>query len=108
MKNEKGEIIGVGLIITDITAAKQTELALRESEMRFRSVVESNMIGIGFWDINGEVTDANDALLEMIGYTREDLVSGQIHWPDITPPEYARTGSHRHRATRSRRKLRAL
>jgi len=89
VKNDRGEIIGVGLIITDITAAKQTELALRESEMRFRSVVESNMIGIGFWDVNGEVTDANDALLEMIGYTREDLVSGQIRWPDITAPEYA-------------------
>ena len=89
VKNDRGEIIGVGLIITDITAAKQTELALRESEMRFRSVVESNMIGIGFWDAGGEVTDANDALLEMIGYTREDLVSGQIRWPDITPPEYA-------------------
>ena len=89
VKNDRGEIIGVGLIITDITAAKQTELALRESEMRFRSVVESNMIGIGFWDVNGEVTDANDALLEMIGYTRKNLVSGQIRWPEITPPEYA-------------------
>ncbi|MDP8933723.1 MAG: PAS domain S-box protein, partial [Cyanobacteriota bacterium] len=89
VKNDRGEIIGVGLIITDITAAKKTELALRESEMRFRSVVESNMIGIGFWEVNGEVTDANDALLEMIGYTREDLVSGQIRWPDITAPEYA-------------------
>ncbi|MEG4112592.1 MULTISPECIES: PAS domain S-box protein [unclassified Microcoleus] len=88
VKNEREEIIGVGLIITDITAAKQTELALRESEMRFRSVVESNMIGIGFWDASGEVTDANDALLEMIGYTREDLVSGRISWIDITPPEY--------------------
>ncbi|MEG4810019.1 PAS domain S-box protein [Microcoleus sp. F8-D3] len=88
VKNERAEIIGVGLIITDITAAKQTELALRESEIRFRSVVESNMIGIGFWDANGEVTDANDALLEMIGYTREDLVSGRIRWIDITPPEY--------------------
>ncbi|MEP6543846.1 PAS domain S-box protein [Microcoleus vaginatus GB1-A2] len=88
VKNERREIIGVGLIITDITAAKQTELALRESEMRFRSVVESNMIGIGFWDANGEVTDANDALLEMIGYTREDLVSGQIRWLELTAPEY--------------------
>ncbi|MEG4839736.1 PAS domain S-box protein [Microcoleus sp. B9-D4] len=88
VKNEREEIIGVGLIITDITAAKQTELALRESEMRFRSVVESNMIGIGFWDGNGEVTDANDALLEMIGYTREDLVSGQIRWLELTAPEY--------------------
>ncbi|MEG4232345.1 PAS domain S-box protein [Microcoleus sp. Pol11C3] len=89
VKNEREEIIGVGLIITDITASKQTELALRESEMRFRSVVESNMIGIGFWDASGEVTDANDALLEMIGYTKEDLVSGKICWLELTAPEYA-------------------
>ena len=88
VKNERGEIIGAGIILADISAAKQTELALTESEMRFRSVVESNMIGIGFWDANGEVTGANDALLEMIGYTREDLVSGQISWVELTPPEY--------------------
>ncbi|MEG3895492.1 MULTISPECIES: PAS domain S-box protein [unclassified Microcoleus] len=88
VKNEKGEIIGAGIIVAEITAAKQTELALTESEMRFRSVVESNMIGIGFWDANGEITEANDALLEMIGYTREELVSGQISWVEITPPEY--------------------
>ncbi|MEG4007600.1 PAS domain S-box protein [Microcoleus sp. Pol11C1] len=88
VKNEREEIIGVGLIITDITAAKQTELALRESEMRCRSVVESNMMGIGFWDASGEVRDANDALLEMIGYTREELVSGQIRWNEFTAPEY--------------------
>ncbi|MEG4805634.1 PAS domain S-box protein [Microcoleus sp. ARI1-B5] len=88
VKNERGEIIGAGIIIADVTAAKQTELALRESEIRFRSVVESNMIGIGFWDVSGEVTDANDALLEMIGYTREDLVSGQIRWLELTAPEY--------------------
>ncbi len=89
VKNEKGEIIGSGIILTDITAAKQTELALQESEMRCRSVVESTMLGIGFWDAGGEITEANDALLEMIGYTREDLVAGQIRWIDITPPEYA-------------------
>ncbi|MFS8116923.1 MAG: PAS domain S-box protein, partial [Microcoleus sp.] len=89
VKNQSGEIIGAGIILADITAAKQTELALTESETRFRSVVESNMIGIGFWEASGEITEANDALLEMIGYTREDLVSGQIRWIDITPPEYA-------------------
>ncbi len=88
VKNETGKIIGAGIILAEITAAKQTELALRESEMRFRSVVESNMIGIGFWDAGGEITEANDALLEMIGYTREELVSGLIRWIDITPPEY--------------------
>ncbi|MCC3474016.1 MULTISPECIES: PAS domain S-box protein [unclassified Microcoleus] len=89
VKNERGEIIGAGIIIADVTAAKQTELALRESEMRFRSVVDSNMIGIGFWEAGGEITEANNALLDMIGYTREDLISGKIHWSNITPPEYA-------------------
>lgn len=89
VKNERGEISGAGIILAEITTAKQTELALRESEIRFRSVVESNMIGIGFWDVDGAINEANDALLEMIGYTREELVSGQIRWVEITPPEYA-------------------
>ncbi|NJK73073.1 MAG: PAS domain S-box protein [Microcoleus sp. SU_5_6] len=88
VKNASGQILGAGIILTDITAAKQTEIALKESEKRFRSVVKSNMIGIGFWDINGEVTEANEALLDMIGYNREDVVSGNLCWLKLTPPEY--------------------
>ena len=88
VKNQNGEIIGAGIILTEITIAKQTEIALRESEIRFRSVVESNMAGIGFWDIEGAITEANDALLEMIGYTREELVSGNLRWPELTAPEH--------------------
>ncbi len=87
VKDGSGEILGAGIILTDITAAKQTEIALQESETRFRSVVESQMIGIGFWDIDGQVTDANDALLEMIGASREELVAGNLRWLELTPPE---------------------
>ncbi|MEH2032590.1 MAG: PAS domain S-box protein [Nostoc sp.] len=84
-----GQLLGVGISSIDITQLKQTEQALRESEAKFRSVVESNMIGIGFWDRDGRITDANDALLNMVGYTREELVSGKINWQDLTPTEYA-------------------
>ncbi len=63
------------------------EEALRASESKFRRVAESNMIGIMFWDLNGTVTDANDAFLEMIGYSREELDAGQIKWDEITRPE---------------------
>ena len=45
------------------------------------------MIGIGFWDRDGRITDANDALLNMVGYTREELVSG-TELADLTPTEY--------------------
>ncbi|MBW4643159.1 MAG: PAS domain S-box protein [Goleter apudmare HA4340-LM2] len=83
-----GEILGVGVTAIDITHLKQTEQALRESEAKFRSVVESNMIGIGFWERGGIITDGNDALLNMVGYTREDLLTGRLNWVDLTPLEY--------------------
>lgn len=88
VKDEKGEIIGAGIILTDVTIAKQTEIALRESEIRFRSVVESNMSGIAFWDKKGVISGANDALLEMIGYTKEELISENLRWQELTPQEY--------------------
>lgn len=83
-----GEVLGVGVTAMEITQLKQTEQALRESEAKFRSVVESNMIGIGFWERNGAITGANDALLNILGYSREELVSGKLNWIDLTPPEY--------------------
>lgn len=60
---------------------------LRESEARFRHLVEFNMIGIMLADTNGNIKQANDALLNMFGYSREDLLDN-IHWDEITPPEY--------------------
>ena len=66
---------------------KRIEEALRESESRFRRLSDSNMIGILFWDLKGRITDANDAFLEMLGYTREDLEAGRIHWEQVTRPE---------------------
>jgi PAS domain S-box-containing protein len=63
------------------------EQALRESESRFRRLSESNMIGIMFWDLKGRITEANDAFLDILGYTREDLEAGKIHWDQVTRPE---------------------
>jgi PAS domain S-box-containing protein len=63
--------------------------ALRESDLRFRRVVESNMLGVSFWDEQGAIVDANDAFLAMIGYTRDELQAGKIRWDEMTPPEYS-------------------
>lgn len=66
---------------------KKIEEALRASEAKFRRVYDSGMIGILFWDLTGTVTDANDAFLEMLGYSRADLMAGRIKWDEITRPE---------------------
>ena len=67
---------------------KRAEEALKESEVRFRGVFESKMIGTLFWNAEGDITDANDAFLKMVGYTKDDVLSGKARWRDMTPPEY--------------------
>lgn len=61
---------------------------LRISEERYRRVTESNIIGIFCWRLDGAITEANDAFLDLLGYTRADLQQGRIRWNDLTPPEY--------------------
>ena len=42
--------------------------------------------------MEGQILEANDAFLHMLGYDREDLASGRLHRTDLTPPEWrART-----------------
>src|ERR1700694_2152193 len=61
---------------------------LAEREGRIRRLVEANIIGILIWDLQGRLLEANDTFLRMLGYDREDLVSGRLRWKDLTPPEW--------------------
>ncbi|NUT78734.1 AAA family ATPase [Pseudomonas sp. C1C7] len=62
------------------------DIAAREAKIR--RLVDSNIIGIIVGTTDGDIIEANDAFLQMVGYAREDLVSGQIRWMDLTPPEF--------------------
>ncbi|MFM0511449.1 trifunctional serine/threonine-protein kinase/ATP-binding protein/sensor histidine kinase [Paraburkholderia sp. RL17-373-BIF-A] len=67
---------------------KLAEEELRLREARIRRLVESNIIGVFFWNVAGIATDANDAFLRIVGYSRQDLLSGHVQWATMTPPEY--------------------
>jgi PAS domain S-box-containing protein len=83
----QGKVRGVLGSFIDITQRVLDENALRQSESRFRRIFECNMIGMGIWTKAGGITEANDALLNMLGYTRQDLEAGRVKWNEITPPE---------------------
>jgi PAS domain S-box-containing protein len=61
----------------DITGLKKAEEAVLASEARFRSVFESGMIGIAFWN-RQVVTGANDTFLALLGYDRADIERGLL------------------------------
>jgi PAS domain S-box-containing protein len=61
---------------------------LQEREARIRRLVDSNIIGILIWDFRGRIIDANEAFLDIVGYAREDLVSGRLRWTELTPAEW--------------------
>jgi PAS domain S-box-containing protein len=61
---------------------------LQEREARIRRLVDSNIVGIVIWDLEGRIIDANQAFLDMVGYAREDLVSGRLRWTELTPAEW--------------------
>ena len=58
-------------------------------EARFRRLVDSNAQGVIFWNKQGQITEANDAFLKLMGYTRADLEASPLNWSAMTPPKYA-------------------
>jgi PAS domain S-box-containing protein len=61
---------------------------LQEREAKIRRLVDANIIGILIIDLEGQIVEANDAFLRMVGYDRRDLVSGRMRWTDLTPPDW--------------------
>jgi PAS domain S-box-containing protein len=61
---------------------------LQEREAKVRRLVESDIIGILFWNLEGEIIEANDTFLRIVGWDREDLGAGRVRWSDLTPPEW--------------------
>lgn len=61
---------------------------LQEREARVRRLVDSNIIGIAIWHVDGRILEINDAFLSLIGYDREDFESGRVRWIDFVPEEW--------------------
>ncbi len=82
---ENGELALISGAMSDITERKQTEESLRQSEERFRSLIEQASEGIFVANLEGHYTDVNSSAGEMLGYTREELLGMRVS--DLLPPE---------------------
>lgn len=77
-------------VVFDHQAAleRDRQAQLHQSEMRFQNLASSGLIGVVVGRSDGALLDANDAFLNMVGYSREDLESGRLNWVELTAPEF--------------------
>jgi PAS domain S-box-containing protein len=74
--------------IRDLTERQRAAQALRESEARFKHLAESGIIGIVISDTHGNIHEANQAFLGIVGFSQDEVAAGRLRWRDLTPPEW--------------------
>jgi formate hydrogenlyase transcriptional activator len=89
LRDGDGTLQGFARVVRDFSDRHEKDEKLRRERARRRPVpVESAIAGI----VSGEfdrIPEANDAFLELVGYSRADLQAGRLRWPELTPPEFA-------------------
>ena len=86
-RDDQGRPQSVYAMYRDITVQRRAEEALRERDSLLGRLRDANVLGILLVD-EGGIVDANDAFLQIVGYSREDVAGGRIDWRGMTPPEW--------------------
>ena len=88
LKDESGTLQGYARMVRDFSGCPEKEEKITPSRIYTKSIsAHAAIAGIvsgGF----GRMPEANDSFLELVGYSREDLRTGRLRWPDLTPKEY--------------------
>src|SRR5690606_4972266 len=87
LRDAEGHIVQWYGICHDIDEQVRLYRDIEEREARIRRLIDSDIIGIVIWDLDGRLIDANDAFLRMVQYDRKELEAG-IDWLAMTPPEW--------------------
>jgi PAS domain S-box-containing protein len=81
------------VMFRDVTEQRRRDEALRDSAEMMSRLREANVLGVVAVE-DGQIVDANDAYLDILGYTRKDLEAGRLEWRALTPPEWTAAVEH--------------
>lgn len=84
-----GKVIAVASLVDDVTERKQAEEKLRQSEERFRSIIDASPIPFALNDDQQNITYVNPEFVRVFGYDLDDIPTLADWWPRAYPePEY--------------------
>ncbi len=85
--HDGGGVRGIMVVNVDITQRKLAEEALKESEEKYRFLVENTGTAVSFWDTEGRLRVVNRIAARYFGKTPEEMVGKRTH--DLLPKEKA-------------------
>jgi PAS domain S-box-containing protein len=94
LMKENDDVIGISVMIEDITEAKSAEQALRKSEERFRDLANLLPQTVFEVDVEGRVIYSNQSGFETMGYSQKDIDHGLDVFKLFIPDEIERVGEN--------------
>jgi PAS domain S-box-containing protein len=100
VKDRDGQILYSVVISRDVTKRKQAELAVQESEARFRGTFDQAAVGIAHVDYDGKWLRVNQRYCDILGYTEAELL--QMSFREVTHPDDIDYNAEYYRRLRAR------
>lgn len=89
IRDASGTIRGTVLVLRDLSSERAAERELARNRERLSKFTDSGLIGIIVGQLDGKILEINDVLLEMVGYSREEVLTGAVQWRTLTPKEWS-------------------
>jgi PAS domain S-box-containing protein len=87
--DDRGAVAGGIVAISDIDSQKRADADLRRSNERFRRLLENASIGVIIGDPDGRISYANQVILDLLGYSAEEVETGAVRWNRLSSAEYS-------------------
>ena len=83
--DEKPAVMG---LLVDVTERFEAEQRIRRRDAKIKALFDGNIIGVLCWDASGQIRDANQAFLNMLGLPPASLGRRRMHWQSVVAPEH--------------------